>query len=132
MHERLVFYKRLANTTCQEEIKELQLEAIDRFGLLPEASRTLFRVTQIKLAAGLIGIEKLHLGQHGGEIRLSEQTSVDPAFLLQMIHDTPKDYRIRPDNVIHLTTPLEVSGLRLDRAEAIVAALSGKTSASLS
>ena len=47
VHERLVFYKRLANTTCQEEIKELQLEAIDRFGLLPEASRTLFRVTQI-------------------------------------------------------------------------------------
>ena len=132
VHERLVFYKRLANTTCQEEIKELQLEAIDRFGLLPEASRTLFRVTQIKLAAGLIGIEKLHLGQHGGEIRLSEQASVDPAFLLQMIHDTPKDYRIRPDNVIHLTTPLEVSELRLDRAEAIVAALSGKTSASLS
>ena len=132
VHERLVFYKRLANTTCQEEIKELQLEAIDRFGLLPEASRTLFRVTQIKLAAGLIGIEKLHLGQHGGEIRLSEQTSADPAFLLQMIHDTPKDYRIRPGNVIHLTTPLEVPELRLDRAEAIVAALSGKTSASLS
>ena len=132
VHERLVFYKRLANTTCQEEIKELQLEAIDRFGLLPEASRTLFRVTQIKLAAGLIGIEKLHLGQHGGEIRLSEQASVDPTFLLQMIHDTPKDYRIRPNNVIHLTTPLEVPELRLDRAEAIVAALSGKTSASLS
>ncbi|MEE2611660.1 MAG: transcription-repair coupling factor, partial [Pseudomonadota bacterium] len=132
VHERLIFYKRLANTTCQEEIKELQLEAIDRFGLLPEASRTLFRVTQIKLAAGLIGIEKLHLGHHGGEIRLSEKTSVDPAFLLQMIHDTPKDYRIRPGNVIHLTTPLEVSELRLDRAEAIVAALSGKTSASLS
>ena len=132
VHERLVFYKRLANTTHLEEIKELQLEAIDRFGLLPEAARTLFRVTKIKLAAGLIGIEKLHLGRHGGEIRLSEQTSADPAFLLQMIHDAPEDYRIRPDNVIHLTAPLEMPELRLDRAEAIVAALSGNISASLS
>ena len=132
VHERLVFYKRLANTTHREEIKELQLEAIDRFGLLPEAARTLFRVTKIKLAAGLIGIEKLHLGRHGGEIRLSEQTSADPAFLLQMIHDAPEDYRIRPDNVIHLTAPLEMPELRLDRAEAIVAALSGNISASLS
>ena len=132
VHERLVFYKRLANTTHREEIKELQLEAIDRFGLLPEAARTLFRVTKIKLAAGLIGIEKLHLGRHGGEIRLSEQTSADPAFLLQMIHDAPEDYRIRPDNVIHLTAPLEMPELRLDRAEAIVAALSGDISASLS
>ena len=92
----------------------------------------MFRVTKIKLAAGLIGIEKLHLGRHGGEIRLSEQTSVDPAFLLQMIHDAPEDYRIRPDNVIHLTAPLEMPELRLDRAEAIVAALSGNISASLS
>ncbi len=132
VHERLVFYKRLANTTHREEIKELQLEAIDRFGLLPEAARTLFRVTKIKLAAGLIGIEKLHLGRHGGEIRLSEQTSADPAFLLQMIHDAPEDYRIRPDNVIHLTAPLEMPELRLDRAESIVAALSGNISASLS
>ena len=132
VHERLVFYKRLANTTHQEEIKELQLEAIDRFGLLPEAARTLFQVTKIKLAAGLIGIEKLHLGRHGGEIRLSEQTPADPAFLLQMIHDAPEDYRIRPDNVIHLTAPLEMPELRLDRAEAIVAALSGKISESLS
>ena len=132
VHERLVFYKRLANTTHQEEIKELQLEAIDRFGLLPKAARTLFRVTKIKLAAGLIGIEKLHLGRHGGEIRLSEQTSADPAFLLQMIHDAPEDYRIRPDNVIHLTAPLEMPELRLDRAEAIVASLSGNKSASLS
>ena len=132
VHERLVFYKRLANTTHREEIKELQLEAIDRFGLLPEAARTLFRVTKIKLAAGLIGIEKLHLGRHGGEIRLSEQTSADPAFLLQMIHDAPEDYRIRPDNVIHLSAPLEMPELRLDRAEAIVAALSGNISASLS
>ena len=132
VHERLVFYKRLANTTHQEEIKELQLEAIDRFGLLPEAARTLFQVTKIKLAAGLIGIQKLHLGRHGGEIRLSEQTPADPAFLLQMIHDAPEDYRIRPDNVIHLTAPLEMPELRLDRAEAIVAALSGKISESLS
>ena len=131
VHERLVFYKRLANTTHREEIKELQLEAIDRFGLLPEAARTLFRVTKIKLAAGLIGIEKLHLGRHGGEIRLSEQTSADPAFLLHMIHDAPEDSRIRPDNVIHLTAPLEMPELRLDRAEAIVAALSGNISASL-
>ena len=132
VHERLVFYKRLANTTHREEIKELQLEAIDRFGLLPEAARTLFRVTKIKLAAGLIGIEKLHLGRHGGEIRLSEQTSANPAFLLQMIHDAPENYRIRPDNVIHLSAPLEMPELRLDRAEAIVAALSGNRSASLS
>ena len=132
VHERLVFYKRLANTTHQEEIKELQLEAIDRFGLLPEAARTLFQVTKIKLAAGLIGIEKLHLGRHGGEIRLSEQTPADPTFLLQMIHDAPEDYRIRPDNVIHLTASLEMPELRLDRAEAIVATLSGKISASLS
>ena len=35
VHMRLVLYKRIASATSNEELKDLQIELIDRFGLLP-------------------------------------------------------------------------------------------------
>ncbi len=37
VQQRLVMYKRIANTQSDAELKELQVELIDRFGLLPPA-----------------------------------------------------------------------------------------------
>lgn len=58
VHTRLVMYKRIANARTEAELDELQVEMIDRFGLLPDATRNLFRVTALKLRADALGIER--------------------------------------------------------------------------
>src|SRR5690554_7678171 len=36
VHNRLILYKRIANAKSDEEIRDIQVEMIDRFGLLPD------------------------------------------------------------------------------------------------
>ncbi len=40
VHMRLVLYKRISNARNDDKLRELQVEMIDRFGLLPDATKT--------------------------------------------------------------------------------------------
>src|SRR6202158_6598487 len=59
VHLRLVLYKRIASTPSREELDEMKVEMIDRFGPMPEYAQSLFRSAQIKLRAGDLGIRKI-------------------------------------------------------------------------
>jgi transcription-repair coupling factor (superfamily II helicase) len=120
VHERLVYYKRLASAKDQEEVQDLHLEAIDRFGLLPESARSLFRLTRLKISAASIGIVKLHLGQRGGQIKFAPTATIDPLLLVQMFEDSSDIYRMLPDNVIGLTEELTDASQRFEKAERFI------------
>ena len=61
VHARLILYKRIASAESQAALDELRVEMIDRFGLLPEPTKTLFSVTRVKLLAQELGIRKLDM-----------------------------------------------------------------------
>src|SRR5690606_33789318 len=44
VHTRLVLYKRIAAAQDNDALRELQVEMVDRFGLLPDPTKTLFAV----------------------------------------------------------------------------------------
>jgi transcription-repair coupling factor (superfamily II helicase) len=68
VHSRLILYKRIASAADRDERDALKAEVIDRFGPLPPAARTLFRVTELKLMAGDLGIDRIDIGPRGGRI----------------------------------------------------------------
>src|SRR3546814_10328588 len=78
VHTRLTLYKRIASARDSEALRELQVEMIDRFGLLPEPAKNLFAVAELKLTATGLGIRKLDLGERGGRIEFDSQPQVDP------------------------------------------------------
>ena len=94
VHMRLIMYKRIANAGSEDELDELQVEMIDRFGLLPEAAKTLFRVTRLKLKATPLGIRKIEMSERGGRVVFGEQPNIDSARLIQLIQDHPKTYQL--------------------------------------
>ena len=51
VHTRLMLYKRIASARNTDDLNDLEVELIDRFGLLPEYAKNLFSVTQVKLVA---------------------------------------------------------------------------------
>ena len=61
IHNRLIEYRRISSADSNEMLRELQIELIDRFGLLPEQLKHLLRITQIKLLTLKLGIEKICL-----------------------------------------------------------------------
>ena len=51
----------------KEELRELKVEMIDRFGLLPDAVKNLFAITELKQQATLMGIKRIDIGDSSGD-----------------------------------------------------------------
>jgi transcription-repair coupling factor (superfamily II helicase) len=93
VHARLIMYKRIASAESAEALKDLQVEMIDRFGLLPAPAKTLFKITELKLKAMPLGIRKADVGAHGGRVEFKQQAPIDPAKIVRMVQSNPAVYR---------------------------------------
>ncbi len=93
VHARLVLYKRIANAAGDAELRELQVEMIDRFGLLPAPVKNLFRITALRLRAQALGIRKLEAGTGEGLVVFEEQPAIDAEALIRLIQGQPQRYR---------------------------------------
>jgi len=107
VHMRLVLYKRIAGAEDRDALRALQVEMIDRFGLLPEATKTLFALTELKLAAAPLGIAKIDAGPNGGRIQFRPDAPVDPLSLVRLAQSSPRDYRLDGSGTLRFTTTLE-------------------------
>ena len=92
---RLTLYKRIASATGHSALWELQVEMIDRFGLLPPQTKHLFQVAELRQKARAIGVSRVDFGETGGRIEFAEDTSANPAALLEMIQKYPFDYKLQ-------------------------------------
>jgi len=124
VHSRLILYKRIAVAKDADSLRELQVEMIDRFGLLPEATRNLFQIAALRQRAGLIGIKRLDLGERGGRIEFSEDADAEPAALLQLIHDHPAQYQLAGPEKLIIKSALESGDERIELAKNLVSKLS--------
>jgi transcription-repair coupling factor (superfamily II helicase) len=94
VHLRLVLYKRIASVATREELDELKVEMIDRFGPMPEFTLSLLRVTQLKLRAAVLGIRKIAASANSGYLIFDENNTVDPKRLIKLVQGRPKEYRL--------------------------------------
>ncbi len=95
VHTRLVFYKRIASVTSKGALRELEVEMIDRFGLLPDQVKNLLLVTQVKLLIEPIGITKLDATDSMVRVQFNAQPDIDPLKLIQLIQSQPKQYQLK-------------------------------------
>ena len=94
VHNRLILYKRIASATDKAALRELRVEMIDRFGLLPPQVNNLFIVTDLKLIAEHLGIKKLDLGPTSGRILFHETPNVDIGKLIGVIQKRPWELKL--------------------------------------
>ncbi len=120
VHARLILYKRIANATDEDGLKELQVEMIDRFGLLPEPTKNLVRLTLLKLHAEQLGISKIDAGPQGGRIEFAADTKVDPMVLIKLIQSQPKRYKFEGATVFKFQVPMERPEERFNTLEALL------------
>jgi len=119
VHARLILYKRIANAADEEGLKDLQVEMIDRFGLLPEPTKNLVRMTSLKLKAEQLGIKKVDAGPQGGRIEFAADTPVDPLTLIKLIQGQPKRYKFEGATLFKFTVPMERPEERFNTIEAL-------------
>jgi len=120
VHARLILYKRIANAADEDGLRELQVEMIDRFGLLPEPAKSLIRLTLLKLQAEKLGITKIDAGPQGGRIEFSADTSVDPMVLIKLIQSQPNRYKFEGATIFKFQVPMERPEERFNTLEALL------------
>lgn len=95
VHTRLVFYKRIASASNKSDLRELEVEMIDRFGLLPDQVKHLLAVTQVKLVIEPVGIIKLDASDSLVRIQFDNQPKIDPLKLITLIQSQPRQYQLK-------------------------------------
>jgi transcription-repair coupling factor (superfamily II helicase) len=123
VHARLTLYKRVAGASDPGELRELQVEMIDRFGLLPPAARNLFAVAELKLQAEALGITRLELGRDGGRVEFAEDAAADVEALLELIRSRPDRYRLGGPGRLQVAGDFEEDAARIEEARSLLGRL---------
>ncbi len=126
VHTRLTLYKRIASAPNEEELRDLQVEMIDRFGLLPEPTRHLFTVASLKLMATPLGVRKLDFGANGGRIVFRENPNVDPRIIIKLIQNLPRVYKLAGQDKLKITLDLPGASERIRSAREVLLLLGAK------
>ncbi|HLT14226.1 MAG TPA: transcription-repair coupling factor [Marinobacter sp.] len=114
VHNRLMLYKRIASVKEEDALKELQVEMIDRFGLLPAPAKNLIRQTQLRLMAEALGIVKVDAGKEWVRLEFGATTPVDPLTLVKKVQSAPDTYRLEGANSFRFRLNDDSTGGKLD------------------
>jgi transcription-repair coupling factor (superfamily II helicase) len=128
VHLRLMLYKRISAAENPADLRELQVELIDRFGLLPEATRNLMRIAAIKKSALALGVEKIDAADRGGYLVFAAESHIDPVALVQLVQNDSRCYRLQGSHRLQITAELDDIEKRFRAVEDLLQHLAVKNS----
>jgi transcription-repair coupling factor (superfamily II helicase) len=123
VHLRLTLYKRIAAAPNVSSLRELQVEMIDRFGLLPEYAKNLFAITELKLQAKDLGLRKVDIGPGGGSVVFETDTRVEVTTLIRYVQSNARTHRFDGTQKIRFVQKMERDSERLAAADKLMSAL---------
>ncbi|MFI4938517.1 MAG: transcription-repair coupling factor [Candidatus Berkiellales bacterium] len=128
VHSRLILYKRIASAKDSSALQELQVEMIDRFGLLPHPTKNLFKITELKLKAKPIGIRKIEASLMSGKIEFEEKPNINPDQVIAMIRAQPKHFKLIGSEQIKFMFDMQSPEQRFQVVEHLLTQLKGSSS----
>jgi transcription-repair coupling factor (superfamily II helicase) len=126
VHLRLILYKRISATESAAELRELQVELIDRFGLLPDSAKNLMRIAVIKKSATSLGIEKIDAADAGGYLVFGSESHIDPVALVQLVQNNSHKYRLQGSHRLQIRDDLSDLETRFSSIENLLQNLAVK------
>lgn len=120
VNTRLSLYKRIASSDNTQALHEIQVELIDRFGLLPDAVKNLVRVAELRSRAQQLGIRKIDGGPNGVNVEFAADTKVSPQVLIQLIQQQPNEYRLEGPTRLRILRKIDDTQARLKLVESLL------------
>lgn len=90
---RLSLYKRITNAKDHKALKELQVELVDRFGLLPEQAKNIFKINEFKMQCKPLGVTRISIQQSYGKVEFDSPPPQVVENLLQLVQNQPEEYQ---------------------------------------
>ena len=117
---RLILYKRIAAAADDSTLRDLQVEMIDRFGLLPGQVKNLFLVSHLRIRAQALGIRTIEAGSEGGSIDFKETTPVHPLSLVKLVQSDPRGFKLAGETRLRFEKELSDITARHDYMEQLM------------
>jgi len=114
IHARLVLYKRISSAENYDQLRALKVEMIDRFGLLPDAVKALFSVTELKQQASPLGIKKIDAHIAGGRIVFGAEPKINTDQLIRLIQTQAQCYKFDGADKLRFTKTFETVDEKID------------------
>ncbi|MFM5810531.1 transcription-repair coupling factor [Aeromonas veronii] len=124
---RLSMYKRIASAADEQELRELKVELIDRFGLLPEATKTLLELAAFRQRATALGIRRVEMSERGGYLDFTQETKVNPAYLVKLLSSQPRVYKMDGPTRLRFQVPTQDRAMRLKLVDGLLADLASNS-----
>lgn len=124
---RLSLYKRIASAIDEQDLNDLKVELIDRFGLLPEATTNLLTVNNLKLKAAAVGIRRIEAGEKGGYLEFEQDAAINPVFLVGLLQSKPQHYRMEGPTKLKVMAPMTDRKERIKFVDQLLTQLSENT-----
>ena len=93
---------------------------IDRFGLLPDATKNLFSSTSLRIFAKKIGIEKVSITDNKAEITLNQKNTIETKKIINLIQKQPQKYQLKNQNTLVFNTSMDEDGSRIERVRNLI------------
>jgi transcription-repair coupling factor (superfamily II helicase) len=122
---RLSLYRRLADLETDDEIAAFAAELRDRFGVLPDEVRYLFKIAAIKAYCRRANVEKVDAGPKGVVISFRDNSFAQPDRLVFFIKQYGQAAKVRPDMKVVFLQDWGTPEERLEGATEILRALAG-------
>jgi len=129
VNTRLSLYKKLAGCKNVLQIREFQIELIDRFGLLPDAAKNLVNIAEMKLDAKNVGINKIDATNRGAVIEFAEHTKVEPGYIISLIQTKPNKFKLEGPQKLRVVVESESAQSRIDAVKQLLDDLSRQVKA---
>lgn len=123
IHQRLVLYKRIASADNEQGLYDLEVEMIDRFGLMPEPLKHLFTAARLRLTAKRMGIRRLEIGPAGGRIEFVDKPQIKVDEVIKMIQQESHTYELPQPTRLRIKGEYEAYEDRLSLAKDLLSRL---------
>ncbi|MBI3171762.1 MAG: transcription-repair coupling factor, partial [Hydrocarboniphaga effusa] len=126
VHSRLTLYKRIAEAADATGLRELKVEMIDRFGLLPPPCERLFEAAELRVTAQALGLKRIRAGSQSITLEFGAQPRIDPLKMIRLIQAQPKVYKLEGQARLHCFGAFDAVEARAPRAQELLATLRDK------
>ena len=96
--DKLAYYRQLSGLKAEEELSSIESDMRDRFGPLPPEVYALFEVMAVKLYLKKLGVKVIDFGNEKIVLTFSDNTSVQPQQVIELIQKDSATYRLREPN----------------------------------
>jgi transcription-repair coupling factor (superfamily II helicase) len=116
--QRLDFYRRLAQSTDEDEVRAVSAEIEDRYGRLPEEAQLLHEVMVDKTLVRRMGARGYELGPVRLRLSLGPDPRLDPTKIMRLVSRKDSRWKLTPDMCLSYAFTEAERGNRLAVARA--------------